>query len=96
MSPAQLLKFRARLERGGRDLFLRYLTDKAGFDSKWEDHKELVMKVYTDDGLIGDEYTDSRYICIMSEGLTTEEVRQCQVRRKKQTTLALASPKFIN
>jgi len=41
------------------------------------------MKVYTDDGLIGDEYTDSRYICIMSEGLTTEEVRQCQVRRKE-------------
>ena len=31
--------------------------------------------IYTEDGLIGDKYENVRYICIMSEGLTTEEVR---------------------
>ncbi len=37
----------------------------------------MAIKVYTEDGLIGDDYQNVRYICIMSEGLTTEEVMEC-------------------
>ena len=77
LSFQHLLRFTERLEQGGKDQIIKYITDKAGFESEWSHHKDLVIKIYTDDGLIGDNYENVRYICIMSEGLTTEEVRQC-------------------
>lgn len=63
---------------------IEYLTDRAGFDSKWESNKDLVTKIYTDDKLIGDEYTNVRLICVMSEGLTSGEVRGCIDRKMKE------------
>ena len=84
MTPRSLLRFTERLERGGFDQLIMYLTDKAGFDSSWEIHKKLVIKIYTEDGLIGDQYTNFRLICIMSEGLNNDEVEACWKRKLKE------------
>ena len=83
LTPQSLLRFTERLERGGFDQLIIYLADKAGFDSNWDIHKQLVIKIYTEDGLIGDEYTNVRLICIMSEGLTNDEVQHCWDRKLK-------------
>ena len=84
LTPHALLKFTERLEKGGREQLIIYLTDKAGFDSSWEEHKNLVIKIYTEDGMLGDEYTNVRLICIMSEGLTNKEVEECWERKLNQ------------
>ena len=39
LTPRSLLRFTERLDRGGFDQLITYLTDKAGFDSSWEIHK---------------------------------------------------------
>ncbi len=79
-----MLRFTDRIEKGGFDQLIIYLTDKAGFDSSWDVHKQLVIKIYTEDGLIGDEYTNVRLLCIMSEGLTNDEVKECWERKRKE------------
>lgn len=76
-----LLRLTNRLEDGGMDLMLRYITDKAGFNSSDRREQELVVKIYTEDGLIGDSFQNVRYICIQSEGLTTSEVKDCWNRK---------------
>jgi len=35
LTPHALLKFTERLEKGGKEQLIIYLTDKAGFDSSW-------------------------------------------------------------
>ena len=90
MVPRSFLKFTERLEKGGRDQLITYLADKAGFDSDWSVHRDLVMKIYTEDGLLADPETDFlRMICIVSEGLTTLEVIQCWDRKMKEKGLQI-------
>ena len=84
LASESLFRFMNRLERKGQKEIIKYITDKAGFESEWKNHEDLVIKIYTEDGLIGDDYENVRYICIMSEGLTAEEVRQCQLRKNKE------------
>jgi hypothetical protein len=82
LTPRSFLKFTERLEQGGRDQLITYLADKAGFDSDWSVHRDLVLKIYTVDGLLADPETDYiRMICILSEGLTTLEVIECWRRK---------------
>ena len=88
MGPVAFLKFTERLEKGGRDQLITYLADKAGFDSEWSVHRDLIMKIYTEDGLLADPETDFlRMICILSEGLTTLEVINCWDRKMKEKGL---------
>ena len=90
MVPRAFLKFTERLEKGGRDQLITYLTDKAGFDSEWSVHRDLIMKIYTEDGLLADPETDFlRMICILSEGLTTLEVINCWDRKMKEKGLSI-------
>jgi len=72
-----LLRLTERLKEGGIDLIIKYITDKAGYDSTDTLEQDLVLELYTEDGLIGDNYEGVRYLCIMSEGLTNDEVEAC-------------------
>ncbi len=76
-----LNKFVDRLENGGYDQLIEYLTDRSGFN---KDQKAQVIKIYKDDKLIGDEFTNVRLICVMSEGLTSGEVSGCIERKMKE------------
>lgn len=90
MKPDSFRKFTERLENGGRDELVTFLTDKAGFDANWSVHRNLVMEIYTQDGLLADPETDYlRMICILSEGLSLQEVRDCWIRKMKERGLPI-------
>lgn len=59
-----LLRLTERLKEGGMDLIINYITDKAGYDSNDTIEQNLVLALYTEDGLIGDHYEGVRYLCI--------------------------------
>lgn len=94
ISPKNLLKLTKSLEEGGMEMMLQYITDKAGFNSSEKREQELVTKIYTEDGLIGDDYENVRYICIMSEGLTEGEVEECWKRKNKEKKQMLQGMTF--
>ena len=64
MDTKSLLRLTERLKEGGMDLIINYITDKAGYDSTDTLEQDLVLALYTEDGLIGDDYEGVRYLCI--------------------------------
>ena len=80
-------------------LALEFLAKKIGYNPENEYEMKLAMELYfIDDGILDQNLNVYKYICLMSESLTVNELKACIERNapKDRKFLSIAENQWFN